>query len=499
MADRKDLTTSNKDYSVFLPSISSFYSKFIAQAQLRPDFVKPERMPAGFEYGIDGFDFLKPKDNYYNYKWGLYSAGHATRDTAKSDEQEPMIQKRDRENSFILGDSGGFQIATGVIKCDWPNFKTDDDLRSTILNWLEHTADYSMVLDIPTLAAAPPLNAKTGLTDWVDCLEYTMFNNDYFVRNRQGKTKFLNVLQGNNEQQADDWYGAVKHYPFEGWAMAGYNMKQLHLALRRLIVMRDEKMLDPGRDLIHYLGTSKLNWSCIFTAIQRNIRETINPNMMVTYDAASPFITTAKGQAYTQHVHRNSKFSYVMEQAVDDKRFQHSEIPFPFNSPIGERMNMGDLCYMGPGMLNKLGKEGKTSWDSFSYFLLMAHNVYQHIEACQRANTLADIATTKYQPSHLEWNKVKPGQSEFDLWVPRDVIYVTEFINKLFKSETPMQLLDEGERMLTHFSGMKTIKTTQGAFDSLFDSGDTVQEESDGEFTSEQAEAAEDFLEHLEQ
>ena len=152
-----------------------------------------------------------------------------------------------------------------------------------------------------------------------------------------------------------------------------------------------------------------------------------------------------------------------MEQAVDDKRFQHSEIPFPFNSPIGERMNMGDLCYMGPGMLNKLGKEGKTSWDSFSYFLLMAHNVYQHIESCQRANTLADIACTRYKPSHLEWNKVKPGQSEFDLWVPRDVIYVTEFINKLFKSETPMEMLEQAQPMLTHFSGMKTIKTTQGA------------------------------------
>ena len=498
MPNRKDLTTSNKDYSVFLPSISSFYSKFIAQAQKRPDFVTPERMPDGFEYGIDGFDFLKPKEEtYYNYKWGLYSAGHATRDTAKSDVQEPMIQKRDREKTFILGDSGGFQIATGVIKCDWPNFKTDDALRSQILNWLEHTADYSMVLDIPTLAAAPPLNAKTGLTDWVDCLEYTMHNNDYFLKHGQGKTKFLNVLQGNNESQADQWYDAVKHYPFEGWAMAGYNMKQLHLALRRLIVMRDEKMLDPGRDLVHYLGTSKLNWSCIFTAIQRNLRETVNPNMMVTYDAASPFITTAKGQAYTQHVHRNNKFSYVMEQAVDDKRFQHSQIPFPYNSPIGERMVMGDLCHMGPGMLNKLGKEGKTSWDSFSYFLLMAHNVYQHIEACQRANTLADIATTRYQPSHLEWNKVKPGQSEFDLWVPRDVIYVTEFINKLFKSETPMQLLDEGEAMLTHFSGMKSIKSTQSAFDSLFAGGVESQGTADTEFTLEQAEAAEDFLEGL--
>ena len=40
-------------------------------------------------------------------------------------------------------------IATGVIKCDWKNFKTDDDLRNSILNWLEHTADYSMVLDVP--------------------------------------------------------------------------------------------------------------------------------------------------------------------------------------------------------------------------------------------------------------------------------------------------------------------------------------------------------------
>ena len=83
-----------------------------------------------------------------------------------------MIQKRDREHSFILGDSGGFQIATGVIKCDWKNFKTDDDLRITILNWLEHTADYSMVLDVPTLAAAPPLNAKTGLKDWTKRMAY---------------------------------------------------------------------------------------------------------------------------------------------------------------------------------------------------------------------------------------------------------------------------------------------------------------------------------------
>ena len=42
---------------------------------------------------------------------------------------------------------------------------------------------------------------------------------------------------------------------------------------------------------------------------------------------------------------------------------------------------------------------------------------------------------------------------------------------------------------------MKTIKTTQGAFDSLFDLGDESKKSHDGEFT-EQVEAAEDFLEH---
>ena len=491
MADSVNLTESNKDYAVFLPSISGFYAKMIAAQRNDPNYLSQARIPDGFEHGVDGCDFLKPNDTYYNYKWGLYSAGHAVLDTAKSDEQESMIQKRDRKNSFILGDSGGFQIAKGVIQCDWPNFKKDDTLRSKILNWLEHTADYSMVLDIPTLASIPPLNEKTGLKSFADCLDYTMFNNDYFVRNRQGKTKFMNVLQGNDEHTADIWYEAVKHYPFEGWAMAGYNMKQLHLMLRRLIVLRDEKMLDPGRDLIHYLGTAKLDWSCVFTAIQRNLRETVNENMMVTFDAASPFITTAKGQIYTNFNTRNEKFNYVMEGAIDDKRFAGSKLPFPFQGPIAQRMTMGDVCWYAPGMTNKLGKEGKTSWDSFSYFLLMAHNVYMHINAVQNANKLVDVATQRYVTDYRHWQKAKPGKSELDTWVPREIIYIVNFINELFKSETPMQMLEEAQPMLANFSGQKSIKTSTASFNSLFETDDSAED------IDEDSDAAEEFLENL--
>jgi hypothetical protein len=55
-------------------------------------------------------------------------------------------------------------------------------------------------------------------------------------------------------------------------------------------------------------------------------------------------------------------------------------------SPISQQLTMKDICIYRPGDLNKIGKEGKTSWDSFSYALLMGHNVWMHIEAVQRAN-----------------------------------------------------------------------------------------------------------------
>ena len=38
----------------------------------------------------------------------------------------------------------------------------------------------------------------------------------------------------------------------------------------------------------------------------------------------------------------------------------------------------------------QIGKEGKTSWDSFSYAILMCHNVWMHINAVQEANRQYD-------------------------------------------------------------------------------------------------------------
>ncbi|MDA9302428.1 hypothetical protein N9Q27_00460 [bacterium] len=500
MNSKVNLTERNKDYAIFLPSISTFYNNYIAKQQSNPNFVPPERMPDAFENGMEGMNFLNKDKAYYNYKWGLYSAGHAQLNLDKADDSDAMVQKRERDKTFMLCDSGGFQIIKGVIKCDWPNFKNDDTLRHKILNWLEHTGDYSMILDIPTLAADPTFTARTGISSFDECLDYTDFNVNWFKRNRKYQTKYLNVMQGRNWAEAEHWYENMKHHDLEGFAFGGSAKSDINIVLRTLIKMRDDKQLEQGkRDVLHYLGISRLEWAMAYTQIKRSLRETVNPDIEVMFDCASPFLATANGTLYTQHIHKNDRFMYVMEKAMDDKRLSGSNKPFPWGSPIGERLTLGDVCHYSPGMLNKIGKEGKTSWDSFTYMLLMSHNVYQHIESVQRANALTDIMTATIDTDHRTWQKLNPKQEkqqQFDPYVPRNIIYMTNFIEQLFKSETPMQMLDEAAPMLANFNGAKSLATTTNSFNSMFE---VAKPETSSDDMDEEAEqAAQKFLQEME-
>ena len=54
-----------------------------------------------------------------------------------------------------------------------------------------------------------------------------------------------------------------------------------------------------------------------------------------------------------------------MEKAVDDKRSKDSKIAFIIHWCYS---NMGDINYIGPGMKNKIGKEGKSAWDTLFHW-----------------------------------------------------------------------------------------------------------------------------------
>ena len=493
-----NLTPLQKDYAVYLPAISSFYSTYIAKQRLE-EFVPKDRIPAGFDREIEGMNFLNPEQGYFTYKYGLYSAGHAQLDLNKSLTQESMIQQRDRSNTLILGDSGGYQIGKGVLKFDWLNFEgaNANKTRQEILEWLELTADWSMFLDVPTWACDHIHSPKTGLKTFDDCLEKTKFNNEYFLKNRLGKTKFLNVCQGSDWETSEKWYQGIKEFSdpaiwgdkaAEGWAFGGANMCKMDITLKRLITMRDDGFLK-DKNWLHVLGTAQLDWAMYLTSIQRQVRKHINPEFTISFDCASPFIATAHGLVYTNAQHSNKRWSVIMDKAPDLKALSKTDIPFPFESEIGRRLTMGDICWYAPGMLNKIGKEGKTSWDSFAYALMMGHNVYCHIVAVQRGNHLVDIESAKFKPNWRLWSLEGKKEKEYSEWVPRRILYFNTFVEELFALKTKEEafaMIDGALPFLRSLEGARLRGgPAQNTFNSLFDVEELRPDEIDLEDTAD--------------
>ena len=176
-----------------------------------------------------------------------------------------------------------------------------------------------------------------------------------------------------------------------------------------------------------------------------------------------------------------------MDKAPDNRSLAKSDIPFPFESEIGRRLTLADICHYAPGMLNKIGKEGKTSWDSFAYALMMGHNVYCHIVAVQRAQHLMDIevAKTKGKINWRAWKKVKSADmsDEYSDWVPRNILYFADFVEDLFNTKTKeeaLSMIDEAGAFLRSLEGARLQGgPAQNTFNNLFDTVVTEQEEID--------------------
>ena len=500
----RDLTATQNDYAIFLPALSGFYATYVGKQRF-DEYVDKTRIPSNFTNGVESLNYLNVNEGLFNYAFTLYSAGHAELDVNKHAPKEDMVRNRDRNNSWILGDSGGFQIGKGVWEGDWkdPNCPKAQKKREQVLTWMDAYMDYGMILDIPAWVARSPAGQQaTGITSYIEAVQGTYINNDWFIRNRNGNCKFLNVLQGENHADAEDWYQRMKKYSdpkqypnehFNGWSMGGQNMCDVHLVLKRLISLRYDGLLEKGvQDFMHFLGTSKLEWALLLTDIQRAVRKHHNENYTITFDCASPFLATANGQIYIQNeTEDRSKWTYRMVPSVDDKKYATDNRLFRDavisdgifknfeDSPITAELKVSDVCTYAPGDLNKIGKEGKTSWDSFSYAIQMGHNVWSHINAVQEANRQYDSGTI---PKMLV-------QEQFDRVFFRDVV---EEIFATDDKEKALKLVEEHSRFYMAIPGTRGAvgkKTVNAStfFDSLFDVSETpVETAEDGEFTQEQ-------------
>ena len=131
------------------------------------------------------------------------------------------------------------------------------------------------------------------------------------------------------------------------------------------------------------------------------------------------------------------------------------------DSPISRRLQIRDVCVYRPGDLNKIGKEGQTSWDSFSYALMMGHNVWMHIEAVQRANR-------QYDQGMAPDMMVHPTNSDFD---------ARKIIDRIFAAgdrSKSLAIIDDHAKVWERivgtrgFTGKRAVNA-HSMFNSLFD------------------------------
>jgi hypothetical protein len=370
--------------------------------------------------------------------------------------------------------------------------------------------DYGMVLDIPAWVERSPVGrAATGIESYDQAVEATKYNNEYWIKHRSGACKFLNVLQGETHAQADDWYAKMKDFcdptkydkPFNGWAMGGQNMCDIHLVLKRLVALKFDGLLEKGhQDWMHFLGTSKLEWATLLTDIQRAVRKYHNENFTISFDCASPFLATANGQIYiqTETVDR-TKWVYRMVPSVDDKKYANDTRLFKDvvindkifdnfeSSPLIDQCEIKDVCIYAPGDLNKIGKEGRTSWDSFSYAIQMGHNVWMHLNAVQEANRQYDKGSV---PAMLV-------QEKFDRVYFRDVVDAIFAAKKREDAEAIIEYYDKFWQAIIGTRGATGKKTVNASthFANLFDevSEEPVQSEHAEEFSDDEIHKLDDL------
>ena len=494
----------NDNWALFLPAVSSFFIGGLGKQREGENYFDQSRIPAGLNGDTECLNFLNSKEGIYTYKWGLYSAGHANLDINKDDPKESIIRKREK-GTFLLGDSGGFQI----LKCQWPADWKDPNCpramkkRVEVLRWMDEYMDYGMCLDIPsqsltTYHIKDPKTGKSlhGIKTIEDAITATHINNEYFINNRDGRCKFLNVLQGRTHKQSDDWYEEMKKYcdtniygdrAFNGWAFGGQNKIDVHLMLKRLVNIIHDGFLQEGKhDLVHCLGTSILEYAVLFSDIQRAIRKYHNPKLQITFDCASPFFGAAKGLAYT-HVglENRTKWTYTMEKTAEDKKYAQDNRKLSqallqdnihktfMDSPVTDKLLMKDLCYRGQGFLNTQNKETKTSWDTLSYTLIQAHNVYQHIYAVQEGNRKYDMGVVPAMVVD------KNGHFTFG--------QIIDEVFRLNDRQKSLELLDYYSNFWTQmkagqgFSGKKAINSNT-TFDHFFGEPEETTENSEDDY-----------------
>lgn len=400
----KPSVMNHQKYAVYLPAVQPQFAQGVVQTNYT------QKLPSGLS--VSDLNYFNPGSRLFNLNAALYSAGNFN----NHDTLPPcMISTRTRgrgQHTVVLGDSGGYQVATGKLKITPAK-------REEIYQWLVRYCDAAMTLDIPVWALGK--GSMQGYDSFSDCLYATLDHLDAFVGMGARNHRFLNVLHGRTPEESDVWYEAVKGYDLFGWAIGGGitspsgkgDAPSFSDLLRRIIIMLADGMFDRDQVWIHFLGVGDLKTALLLTTLKNTLNNLLpSCSVEITYDTSSPSQTARFLSGFCLPTISPFSLAYGKE-SVDKELWAGNPDLLPFNaSTISQFVTKGDI------ILETLG--GDYIARELAYLILENNNVEAIVRSIDAAHQLLNSGLSRGQlntlfPYHLldaqdavEWVLTQP-------------------------------------------------------------------------------------------
>ncbi len=335
--------------AIYIPAysdglMSMFYSmndKEIA-TKYQPDFKKQKSLRI----------YNKKYDAYFHNPYLLISAG--TQYNKKNFREKLDIG----DECKIFVDSGGYQLAMGTVNA---NKYTD----KVALKWSEANGNIFPILDRP---------AFSKLYDYDFSLKSSVNSAKYYQENRSKSDAYvLNVLQGENKEDMENWYKKISPYKFEGWGFGGSKGNLALIGMAILTLLNNGEFDREKCKYLHIFGVSSNEVMVYLQFIQRMLnRQDID--IQLTYDSTYWNRTCVFGGYFIreQYIIGTGMESMNWPNTIDYAKLG-KDFKLPCWCPICEDLDDG-YSFFNTFKKNKKGEE-KISFVKFN-MMVGFHNLF---------------------------------------------------------------------------------------------------------------------------
>ena len=306
MVDYGEIHEQNPDWAEAIPAVSPSYGSSFARQVASPD------RPLASSLSFDDLNFLKKSSRLYRFRKVLYSAGLAAAGASN------LVTDKNHD-AEVTGDSGGYQAGKGTLK------RSIADWLENLLPFAEKNFDLCPIADLPTGAIGKKkfrkhvdrlrsnggfdpkivegvpaetlfsLCAANGLgPDFNACLWYSKFNTAWLMARANPSLRWLYVIQGRSLAESRVWLEHMREHNFAGICFPAKHLVRLEQTLYAVDELWNSGELEKYQR-IHFLGTGMPQNFVVYSAILKQIRKHVNPDITCTADVSSAVQESARG------------------------------------------------------------------------------------------------------------------------------------------------------------------------------------------------------------